>query len=66
MGKSAKIRHRRRRRAEVFEVNEQRRWLAQIADWKRRGLWGFDKCVTVRDDEGKLLLHITRGGFGYF
>lgn len=33
---------------------------------QKRGLWGFDRCETWRDDEGRVKVHILRGGFGYF
>lgn len=58
---NAKVRHRRRwRRAHdrTYQL-----WMERM---KKRGLWGFDRCETWRDEEGRVKVHILRGGFGYF
>lgn len=63
---NAKRRHRRRWRARAADANAWRRAGEEIEHLKRRGLWGFDQCRTIRGDDGKVLVHILRGGFGYF
>lgn len=56
---NAKRRHRRRRRGE-------RAWERQIERWKKQGLWDFSRSRSWYDEDGKLLGHITVGGFGYY
>lgn len=32
---------------------------------EKLGLWGFDRCVSWTTETGNMV-HVLRGGFGYF
>lgn len=57
---NAKRRHRRRYRRE-----HDRTFALWRAAMERAGLWGFDRCASWTTETGSIV-HVLRGGFGYF